>query len=923
MIVRDGRVVLSAVSPTRGRFVLQPSTTGQYELKRFPPGVGGLRDCGAVPENNTNKTAQGVSPCPTSLSTLSGYTADDGTLCDVMVYYTPAALATAGSVANMNTQIDMAVLIANTTFSDSGINTQVRVVHRAEISYVEDFDGLLNLIRLWTPGDGFMDQVFAERDVHGGDLVTVVMDNSMDRGGAAFQPSALWPDDDGRSGFSVLRLNNLPFETMAHEFGHNYGCAHDRPNDPPGAGWYPYSHGYVEPGNAWQTIMAVSAVPYVPFFSNPNLNYNGPLGNPGPLGVPGVDPNIASDCVRTFNEHAFTVANFRPSKLDAPPASSRLYVDADATPGGDGSSWTTALTSMQDAIGVAVRARGAITEVWVASGMYTPEDANAGREAHFRPVEGVTFYGGFSGLETFFEERSIPQNPTILSGDIGALGDASDNSYHVIRADNIGPTAVFDGFIIRDGNANVPFPHNIGGGARVRCGGPTFANCTFRENEAEAGGGMALFDDGDGQLDQCALTQNTATLFGGGGLRMEPGTMGQYAQCNFNNNEAAFGGGFSSAGVAGVSFTTCRFEANEAPFGGGLDLSQSDVTFHNSIIRMNDAPGGTGGGIACGNSSTVTMTDCRIEANTAGFGAAGMGVFDATLDAARTDFVANSGNFGAGLWLDNNSGGTLESCGFYGNQSPFIGAGIHHTANSDPTYINCVFSGNDCSNSVGGAIGNLSGSDPTMINCSFANNTATFGGPAVWDEDGGSTLRNCVVWDHALPAIAGVNATTVVTYSNVQGGFAGVGNIDSDPLFANPSGVDGMIGTIDDDLSLLPGSPSIDAGRNSDLDMTITTDFIGGLRFFDDPDTPNTGVADARPSVDMGAYEYQVNDLPGDMNCDGVVSVSDIGSFVLALTDPVGYLMQFPNCNITNADVNGDNAVSVGDIGPFVALLTS
>lgn len=59
----------------------------------------------------------------------------------------------------------------------------------------------------------------------------------------------------------------------------------------------------------------------------------------------------------------------------------------------------------------------------------------------------------------------------------------------------------------------------------------------------------------------------------------------------------------------------------------------------------------------------------------------------------------------------------------------------------------------------------------------------------------------------------------------------------------------------------------------------------------------------------------------GDLNCDGLVSVSDIGPFVLALTNPPDYAAQFPNCNIAAGDTNGDGIVSVSDIGPFVALL--
>ena len=80
----------------------------------------------------------------------------------------------------------------------------------------------------------------------------------------------------------------------------------------------------------------------------------------------------------------------------------------------------------------------------------------------------------------------------------------------------------------------------------------------------------------------------------------------------------------------------------------------------------------------------------------------------------------------------------------------------------------------------------------------------------------------------------------------------------------------------------------------------------------DQTDTDNDGIGDAcEPPL-----------LPGDMNCDGVVSVGDIAGFVLALTNPAGYADAYPSCNIQNADINGDLVVTVGDIGGFVALLT-
>lgn len=64
--------------------------------------------------------------------------------------------------------------------------------------------------------------------------------------------------------------------------------------------------------------------------------------------------------------------------------------------------------------------------------------------------------------------------------------------------------------------------------------------------------------------------------------------------------------------------------------------------------------------------------------------------------------------------------------------------------------------------------------------------------------------------------------------------------------------------------------------------------------------------------------------LTCDSNCDGSITVSDIGPFVLALTQgQTAYEMQYPGCSfICNNDTNNDGAITVSDIGPFVSCLT-
>ena len=61
--------------------------------------------------------------------------------------------------------------------------------------------------------------------------------------------------------------------------------------------------------------------------------------------------------------------------------------------------------------------------------------------------------------------------------------------------------------------------------------------------------------------------------------------------------------------------------------------------------------------------------------------------------------------------------------------------------------------------------------------------------------------------------------------------------------------------------------------------------------------------------------------LLGDMNCDGTLDPADIDPFVLALLDPAGYAVAFPNCDPNNADLNGDGSNDGADIQPFVTAL--
>lgn len=60
----------------------------------------------------------------------------------------------------------------------------------------------------------------------------------------------------------------------------------------------------------------------------------------------------------------------------------------------------------------------------------------------------------------------------------------------------------------------------------------------------------------------------------------------------------------------------------------------------------------------------------------------------------------------------------------------------------------------------------------------------------------------------------------------------------------------------------------------------------------------------------------------GDLNCDGVVNFGDINPFVMALTDPNGYMAAYPDCTIHHGDMNCDGLIDFGDINAYVNCIS-
>ena len=260
-----------------------------------------------------------------------------------------------------------------------------------------------------------------------------------------------------------------------------------------------------------------------------------------------------------------------------------------------------------------------------------------------------------------------------------------------------------------------------------------------------------------------------------------------------------------------------------------------------------------GGAIYCDFNSNPTINNCTI-----------------------TD---NSADLGGGIMCGSNSGSspTITNCKITDNSAD-LGSGIY-SYSGFPAITNCLISGNSAvggPEEKGGGIYCSSGSTATITNCTITGNSAGDGGGIYLRSSSGIvTLTNCILWANVPDQISDVNGLSVVTFSNVQGGWLGAGsnNIDLDPLFV----ADPTCG----DYYLSSGSPCIDAADNTAVPPGVTTDLCGNPRFVDDPNAPNTGVPGNgfAEIVDMGAYEFQGEVCYPDCDGSGTLDIFDFLCF--------------------------------------------
>jgi hypothetical protein len=177
-------------------------------------------------------------------------------------------------------------------------------------------------------------------------------------------------------------------------------------------------------------------------------------------------------------------------------------------------------------------------------------------------------------------------------------------------------------------------------------------------------------------------------------------------------------------------------------------------------------------------------------------------------------------------FLDAPDGSELTWCWFeYGRATGTLiedkRGGAIYFFNSGADVSRCVFVDNSAQ--WGGAVYSWQGS-PSFENCTIYGNDAGDAG-GFTNVGGTPTFVNTIFWGNT--GVYQINGTPGVSYSCIEGGYTGLGNISDDPMFVDPATWD---------FHLQEGSPCVDSGDpNSPLDPDGSRADMGVFYLHHDP----------------------------------------------------------------------------------------
>ena len=323
----------------------------------------------------------------------------------------------------------------------------------------------------------------------------------------------------------------------------------------------------------------------------------------------------------------------------------------------------------------------------------------------------------------------------------------------------------------------------------------------------------------------------------GGGMYNDAGSP-TVSNCTFSGNKANDSGGGIFNDNGSPTVTDCTFSGNNSSYGGGMVNSAGSPTVSNCTFSQNNADSNGGGGGMYNYYSSPTVTNCTFSQNN-----------------------NNADSDGGGMFNEFSSP-TVTNCTFSGNNAS-NGGGMFNQQSS-PTVTNCTFSGNNSGYGYGGGMFNNSSSSPTVTNCTFSGNNSGYAyGGGMYNAYSSPTVTNCIFWEDTAATgneIYNSSATPTVTYCVVEGGYAGDGNLGTNPFLGPLQDNGGPTKT----RALGTNSSAIGNGTSAGIWQSISLD--------------QRGVPRKENHLDRGAYESSRKILTVDTEGSGNVTCTPEGT---------------------------------------------
>ncbi len=372
-----------------------------------------------------------------------------------------------------------------------------------------------------------------------------------------------------------------------------------------------------------------------------------------------------------------------------------------------------------------------------------------------------------------------------------------------------------------------------GGGVRLYGSRLTLSNSNLYGNSAPYGAGIyATLEDGIApRIDLptwADVYQNTATTGTGlgGGIYLREGTAALAECSDIYSNQALTGGGvYMITSTLTIEGDCSEIDNNTADVhGGGIYAQGSTINLDNDAeLYANDATTGDGGG-AYLDDSVLWSDKAHIWYNTAaGYGGGvyadnGSGV-DMDIDTypcvgvrcSRLYYNTASGGYGGAVYSYSS---TVDLRNTFAERNTAILGGALYAYDSYVYLYNNLVAGNNATSTAGDGIRLYVDSVLYGMNNTLAYNDANYAstGRAVDIYTADMTLGCSIIWGHA----SSINETGhPVTYSDIERGYVGEGNLALTP---------GFVSVASHDFHLQASSPLIDrcvTGSSPDFDNEV------------------------------------------------------------------------------------------------------